>query len=83
MQIFPVDNGFYFSIFFLVSVGIAYRDFYFEDYWIPPPVSQRTCIQFYDSGPFFCQSQFGFNKENIYIVLISLLRAFYSPLKST
>lgn len=32
MQIFPVDNGFYFSIFFLVSVGIAYRDFYFEDY---------------------------------------------------
>lgn len=32
MQIFPVDNGFYFSIFFLVSVGIDYRDFYFEDY---------------------------------------------------
>lgn len=70
MQFFPVDNGFYFSIFLLVSVGIAYWDFYFEECRIPLPISHRMCIQFYDSGPLFCQSQCGFNKENIYIVLI-------------
>lgn len=51
-------------------VEIANRNFYFKNYWFPLYISHSTCIQLYNSGPFLCQSWCGFNKENIWVVLI-------------